>query len=146
MDFERVAVARDGKKVAAAAAPGQVEIACVWDIEGGPPRVVQGHTRAITALDFSEDGRSLLTASEDGTAKLWNLEPGGPGPDRPALVLSAPNASAITAARICPSRPRRIVTAHWAAARSPKSSSGNGSRASLPNPDRWANSRAGPAR
>ena len=55
----------------------------------------------------------MLTASEDGTAKLWNLEPGGPGPDRPALVLSAPNASAITAARICPTDPRRIVTAHW---------------------------------
>jgi WD40 repeat protein/uncharacterized caspase-like protein len=129
--FTRVAVSRDGRKVAATTAPGQTEIACVWDLQGGggPPQVLKGHTRTITAVSFSADSRSLLTASEDGTARLWTLEA-----DRP-VAAPAPGAGAaqepesvvfrrvglpgpvqeITAAEISPAgvKPRRIVTAHW---------------------------------
>ncbi|MBD2460259.1 type I secretion C-terminal target domain-containing protein [Oscillatoria sp. FACHB-1407] len=32
-----------------------------------------GHTQGIEYIDFSPDGRSVVTASEDGTIKLWRL-------------------------------------------------------------------------
>jgi WD40 repeat protein len=112
--FARVAVSQDGRKIAAATAPGQVEMVCVWDVEGGQPRVFRGHSRPITAVSFSGDGRSLLTASEDGTAKLWDLA-AEPAASAPALVLSTVPAPArpITAAQINPANRRWIVTAHW---------------------------------
>ncbi len=112
--FGRVAVTQDGRKIAAATAAGQVEMVCVWDIEGGSPRVLRGHSRPITAVSFSGDGRSLLTASEDGTAKLWDLD-AAPAANAPALVLSTVPAPGrpITAAEINPSNRRWIVTAHW---------------------------------
>ena len=84
--FGRVAVTQDGRKIAAATAAGQVEMVCVWDVAGGPPRVFRGHSRPITAVSFSGDGRSLLTASEDGTAKLWDLA-AGPGANAPGPGL-----------------------------------------------------------
>ncbi len=34
------------------------------------------HDAALTAVDFSSDGRLILTASRDGTAKIWNGETG----------------------------------------------------------------------
>ena len=35
-----------------------------------------GHSRAITFLAFSPDGRYAVSSSEDGTSKLWNIENG----------------------------------------------------------------------
>lgn len=35
-----------------------------------------GHTNAVVAASFSPDGKSLLTASYDKTAKIWNAESG----------------------------------------------------------------------
>jgi WD40 repeat protein len=42
------------------------------------PRLVAqlGHTRALTSAVFSPDGRQVLTASWDGTARLWETETG----------------------------------------------------------------------
>lgn len=42
------------------------------------PLVLSGHAGAIRALAFSLDGASILTASEDGTARLWRTEPQEP--------------------------------------------------------------------
>jgi WD40 repeat protein len=125
--FARVAVTQDGRTVAAATAPGASEIVCVWDVQGGPPRVLRGHTGAITALSFTGDGRTLMTASEDGTVRLWNLaaapaaaaaaaKPGpGGAADVPVVVFNPlPGGKLpITAAQINAANPRWIVTAHW---------------------------------
>lgn len=117
VNFSRIAVSSDGKKVAASAIAGHDEITCVWNVRGGQPKVIRGHTRSLTALAFSRDGRLLLTASEDGTAKVWDLALDGAALERPMVELpdskARGNAKAreITAAQMSPADPRRIVTA-----------------------------------
>jgi WD40 repeat protein len=45
------------------------------------PLVLSGHTSAITGLVFTPDGRSLVSASHDGTARLWDIR-------RPGVTLA----------------------------------------------------------
>ncbi len=42
--------------------------------EGGPQpiKIFRGHHAGIHGLSFAPDGRSVVTASKDGTAKFWN--------------------------------------------------------------------------
>jgi len=114
--FGRVTVARDGRWVAAGSAEGP--LACVWDAANG--RLVQtlrGHRAPspITAVEFAADARRILTASEDGTARLWDLSE----PDRPARELAAytltdaPGGESVPVAAAAlawaPDRPVRVV-------------------------------------
>lgn len=42
----------------------------------GLPRgtsVLEGHTKAVTSLTFSRDNSSLVSASADGTVRVWNV-------------------------------------------------------------------------
>ena len=38
--------------------------------------VLQGHTAAVYSLAFTPDSRSLLSGSEDGTLRVWDVERG----------------------------------------------------------------------
>ena len=38
------------------------------------PRKITGHTDTIHSVSFSPDGKHLVTASRDGTARIWNAE------------------------------------------------------------------------
>jgi WD40 repeat protein len=62
-----VAVSPDGV-VATASAD---ETARIWTDADSTPRLLAGHTDAVTGESYSRDGSLLLTASADGTARLW---------------------------------------------------------------------------
>lgn len=49
----------------------------VWNYPTGKqPIIINGHTKEIITAKFSPAGDSILTASEDGTAKLWRTDNG----------------------------------------------------------------------
>lgn len=46
----------------------------VWQVDGnGRPVTLNGHEGAITWAAFSYDGSRVVTASEDGTARIWRI-------------------------------------------------------------------------
>jgi WD40 repeat protein len=73
----------DGKTLASATGgldgekrllPGNITL---WDTATGKKRaVLEGHTAWILKISCSPDGKTLASASEDGTVKLWNMETG----------------------------------------------------------------------
>src|SRR5258708_39743523 len=49
----------------------------IWEINTKYVRnAFKGHTRFITAIDFSPNGRLLVSASADNTVRLWNMHDG----------------------------------------------------------------------
>jgi WD40 repeat protein len=49
-------------------------LAYVLDVNAGLKlRILIGHTKPVNNLAFSPDGQLLLTGSEDGTVRLWNI-------------------------------------------------------------------------
>lgn len=51
----------------------------------GQPGVMRGHTDAITAVAYSPDGGSLLSAGRDGSLRFWSLSDGKETASLPAL-------------------------------------------------------------
>ena len=51
--------------------------AMIWQLDNrSKPDSLKGHTDAINFLQFSFDGTKLVTASDDGTAKVWDASNG----------------------------------------------------------------------
>lgn len=97
--FKFLSVSARGEYVAAGSPDGP--LACVWDITGGPPLRLIGepHEDPLVAVQFSSDGKMLLTASEDGVAAVWDL--GSPG-RAPAKSIRCTASAPLTAAAMAP--------------------------------------------
>jgi WD40 repeat protein len=77
-----IAVSADGRLAAAAGLDGRVR---VLDLQTGALRaVLEGHEERVAGVDWGPDGR-LLSASWDGTARVWSLA----SLDQPGAVLLA---------------------------------------------------------
>lgn len=68
-----LAVAADGKRVAAGGCDRQVR---VWDVSVSPPKLthtIDSHADWVLGLAFSPDGKRLASGSADKTARVWEF-------------------------------------------------------------------------
>ena len=104
----------DGRWLAAAAGNRVL----LWNRQtpGAPPRELLGHLGDVRHLAFSRDGRALVSASADRTARVWPLgsaaDPAASVPQVPLvpLVLKGGHSAALTAAAFSADG-RQVVTA-----------------------------------
>jgi WD40 repeat protein len=81
----------------------------VWTLGGGTPagavpaRAYRGHTDAVYGVSFARDGARMVSASDDGTARVWDLVTGD------VQVLRG-HADDVFRARLSPDE-TRVVTA-----------------------------------
>jgi len=67
-----MATSHDGRLVAGGLGSGAVYLHDTL-APGGPVRRLTGHSRSVRAAVFNTDGSRLVTASDDGSARLWDL-------------------------------------------------------------------------
>jgi cytochrome c len=59
------------------ASAGEDRRIAIWDRDGTTPsRVLEGHQGPVAGLALSSDGRSLASASWDGTVRIWDIATG----------------------------------------------------------------------
>ena len=78
----------------------------IWDGDGrGKPFVLRGHKGPILDAKWSPDGQRIATGSDDGTARIWNLD------GREPMVLAGHDA--IVSAITWSSNGRQLATASF---------------------------------
>jgi len=53
---------------------GDGQVATVWELATGEPMFLRGHSSAIGLAMFDSKSRRVVTVSDQGTAKLWDLD------------------------------------------------------------------------
>jgi hypothetical protein len=79
--FEAIAYSPNGKLLAAAeASAGRIH---VWDVASGEKlRTLHWFISQVKGLAFAADGKTLASASTDGTCRLWDVSDVAPAPGR----------------------------------------------------------------
>jgi WD40 repeat protein/serine/threonine protein kinase len=105
-----LAFSPDGHRLAVGAADGAVQILDGTPLAGpgdaGQAHTLEGHGDAVVGLAYSPDSRWIVSASRDGTAKVWDA-----GTGREVLTFSG-HRSALTGVAWQP-RGGRVVSASW---------------------------------
>ena len=70
-----LAVSPDGSVLASASWDHTVRL---WPLNGGPPRVLEGHAQNVNGVAFTPDGKSVVSAGYDATLRIWPLAGGSP--------------------------------------------------------------------
>jgi WD40 repeat protein len=87
-----VAFAPDGARIALGS---QDQLVTIFPADGSTPIALKGHTAAVLDVGFSPDGKSVVSASADRTARVWRVVPdardrrsstAGPGPGDPVVL------------------------------------------------------------
>ncbi len=78
---QRLAWSSDGQRLAGMSPGGEVFI---WSMESPAVWTLAGHTAQCRALTFSPDSRTLMSSSQDGTTRWWDVTRG-------TLVLTSSN-------------------------------------------------------
>ena len=68
-----LAFSPDGRRIAIGTADGAVRVV---GTRGRRTLTLRGHSDTVNGIGFSPDGTSLVTASDDETARIWNLRSG----------------------------------------------------------------------
>lgn len=98
--FHRLAVAEDGR-IAAASPDGP--LACVWTPDGRLACApIRGHDDRINAVAFGPGGRELLTGSDDGLLKVWDVSAAEPRLLRTLAPSDPAGRAPVTAAAASP--------------------------------------------
>lgn len=69
-----VAFSPDGLQLAVGWEDGTVSLHAVGG--AASPRRLAGHTKPVTAVEYSADGRQMLSVSSDGTIRVWDVRAG----------------------------------------------------------------------
>jgi denticleless len=94
--FAKMAYSPDATHLAAGSAGMHVS---VFDVRSGgragPTRRLEGHTASVLAVDWSGLGSApaIASCSDDGTTRLWTLQPNRPQIRRPAPTVEAAQAA-----------------------------------------------------
>lgn len=103
-----LAVTSDGRR-AVAAKRGRPEI---WDLESGKvlSSLYSAHTEPVTCMALMPSGRNLLSGSEDGTIRVWDIET---GTELPRLDFGFKIEPPINAIARSPDGGRVVAVADW---------------------------------
>lgn len=96
----------DGRRATAPSLMAESE-AVVWDMgEKASSITLKGHEAKVNTSVFGPDGRQVVTASDDHTARVWNAD----GQGEPVVLRG--HSEKVTAAVMSPDG-RRVATASW---------------------------------
>ncbi|MGW1941666.1 hypothetical protein [Streptomyces goshikiensis] len=76
-----VTYSRDGRTLATTAGSRAQQLR-LWNVADASPvgPVLYGHTDPVNDIEFTPDGRTLASGSDDRTVRLWRVQGTGPGP------------------------------------------------------------------
>jgi WD40 repeat protein len=70
-----LALSPDGKTLVSASGDRDPDLR-MWNVSDGTGRVLEGHERGITCIDFSRNGKAFVSGARDGKVIVWDPQTG----------------------------------------------------------------------